>query len=551
MKISTTTTITLATVLALLLTGQTIASADSLRTVAISGESAPGTGSGVNFSDLSIPSLNDAGQVAFIGRLTGEGVLKGINDQGIWSEGGGSGLALVVRSDAASPDPGGASFVGFHAVVLNDAGQVGFHGEHSESGCSLWSAGGGSGLALLARSGAVAPSTNADPNFSIIGDYDIVFNNSGQTAFFGVLTDPASHSSNSGIWSVRSSTGVVQIARQENAAPATEDGVYFGGFPQLNPAFNDAGQSAFSVRLTGAGVVKGINDSGIWSEGGGNGLALVVRGGDKAPGTNGANFAGAGPPTLNNAGRLAFLGILNGEGVSDMNDQGIWTDSVENGLALVVRKGDVAPGTGGAVFFSPNPTRFPTLSFSGPILNNAGHVTFLGKLSGEGVSDINDQGIWSERGGNGLSLVARTGDEAPDTDGAIFERFLNWTLNDAGQTAFSGSLTGPEVAFRSNDTGIWAEDLSGVLQLIARTGDLLDVDDGPGIDFRTIGSLRFISGTNNSQPSGFNNSGQLAFRASFTDGTSGVFVSNLVAIPEPTTWVLAEFAVLIFFARRR
>jgi hypothetical protein len=33
--------------------------------------------------------------------------------------------------------------------------------------------------------------------------------------------------------------------------------------------------------------------------------------------------------------------------------------------------------------------------------------------------------------------------------------------------------------------------------------------------------------------------GQVAFRATFTDGTQGVFVSDLVAVPEPASvWLL-------------
>ena len=44
--------------------------------------------------------------------------------------------------------------------------------------------------------------------------------------------------------------------------------------------------------------------------------------------------------------------------------------------------------------------------------------------------------------------------------------------------------------------------------------------------------------------SGFNNLGQLAFRAYFTDGTGGIFVSNRVAIPEPSTLALAALGVL-------
>jgi hypothetical protein len=58
------------------------------------------------------------------------------------------------------------------------------------------------------------------------------------------------------------------------------------------------------------------------------------------------------------------------------------------------------------------------------------------------------------------------------------------------------------------------------LQLIARTGTQMDVDDGPGVDLRTINSLYFNS---------INDVGQVAFAAHFVGGLQGFFVSNAVA----------------------
>jgi hypothetical protein len=109
-------------------------------------------------------------------------------------------------------------------------------------------------------------------------------------------------------------------------------------------------------------------------------------------------------------------------------------------------------------------------------------------------------------------------------------------LNDAGQIAFQAKLTDGTNSF---GIGIWATDRAGVLQLIARTGDLLEVAPG---DFRTIGGLLFglyePTGNSDGRGSGFNNLGQLAFWSSFTDGSSGIFVSNAVAVPEPSTILL-------------
>ena len=120
-------------------------------------------------------------------------------------------------------------------------------------------------------------------------------------------------------------------------------------------------------------------------------------------------------------------------------------------------------------------------------------------------------------------------------------------INAAGQTAFSAVLKGREID-SSNDFGIFAQDRAGALQLIARTGSSLEVAPG---DFRTIRSLSFADRTGNEDGlhSGFNDHGQLAFFAVFTDDTSGIFVSNLVAVPEPSSLLLVAAAIVTLVAK--
>jgi hypothetical protein len=94
-------------------------------------------------------------------------------------------------------------------------------------------------------------------------------------------------------------------------------------------------------------------------------------------------------------------------------------------------------------------------------------------------------------------------------------------LNDAGQLAFTAQLT-------DNSSSLWATDVAGSLHLIARKGGQLEVAPG---DFRTVNALAFAggAGTSDGRRLGFNNSGQLAFSANFTDNSTGIFVSNAVA----------------------
>jgi hypothetical protein len=67
-----------------------------LRVVAVTGQAAAGTGTGVKFGSFSPPVINDRGETAFDATLSGTGV-TGANTTGVWSEGGGNGLQLLAR----------------------------------------------------------------------------------------------------------------------------------------------------------------------------------------------------------------------------------------------------------------------------------------------------------------------------------------------------------------------------------------------------------------------------------------------------------------------
>jgi hypothetical protein len=217
-------------------------------------------------------------------------------------------------------------------------------------------------------------------------------------------------------------------------------------------------------------------------------------------------------------------------------------------VRTVALSGQSAPGTpSGVNFYFSDSSDFPFT----PALNDAGQTAFFARLIGGGViNGTNDEGIWSEGSGS-LALVARQGSPAPGTPSDVnFNNFLaHPSLNDAGQTAIWATLTGNGVD-STNGRGIWATDRTGVLQLIARTGDPLEVAPG---DFRTLSAISFVANTGNSdgRPSAFNNLGQLAFFARFTDGSAGIFVSNRVAVPEPSSLLLAALAAIGLLRCRR
>ena len=272
------------------------------------------------------------------------------------------------------------------------------------------------------------------------------------------------------------------------------------------------------------------NNQGIWIESAA-GVQLVARTGDHAPGAPvGANFNSISVPTLNTAGKTVFVARLGGSGVDATNDSGIWSDTA-GVSSLVVREGSRAPGTSEGVVFrshdDPNdPGEFQP-AFIQPVLNSAGQTSFFGTLSGGDVNGTNGKGLWSESSGS-LELVARTGSHAPGTAADVsFVSMFGLAMNAAGQTALKAHAGVNSIDF----SGLWATDVNGTLQLVARTGVTLEVAPS---DFRMINDVSFLAesavGTGNDDgvSTGFNDRGQLAFEAHFTDGTSGIFVSDAV-----------------------
>lgn len=416
------------------------ATAAMLRTVALSGDVAPGTGGAV-FSGLVPPVLSSNGSVGFGAVLSGSGVIPQFNDLGFFTP-----TEILVRRGDGVPEVPGGMFANFGPVQFNDAGEIAF-------GAPL--------------TGLAGPLSSLEP---------------------GIFTSSA------------------LIAQQGEPAPGTA-GARFGTFGLLS--LNAAGEVAFRAFLEGGDVTPGTA-SGIFTDTG-----LVVRAGDTAPDTGGAAFEGFfGQPSLNDAGEIAFRDSLVGGGVTRADDAGIFTLA-----GPVVREGEAAPGTAGAVFDF----------FGQPILNDTGEVLFFAGLRGSDVTGANSSGLFTTS-----ALVAREGDVAPGTGGALFDQFDVFfgapDLNDGGDAAFLAMLAGPGVT-PATDRGLFFGDGLGGLSMLVREGDVLDVGGG---DLRTINTLSFLNG--------LSDTGDVGFQATFTDGSSGVFVLEAAAsapVPLPASgWLL-------------
>ncbi len=504
--------------------GTVRAGSPTLRTVALSGDSAPGTAA--SFADLAYVVVNTHGQAVLHAHLTGnsDGPCDEFGDpppdQGVWSEATGVLALVAARGDHAPGTDPMVTFNAFDAPLLNDDGQSAFlaflTGMEADGDCAnadnnvgVWSGGSGD-LGLVAIAGSPAPGTPEGVTFNNVAMVRV--NGAGQAAVSAFLNGVGVDPSNSrGIWS-EGLGSLALLARGGSQAPGTDRGVNFDWFGSGSPVINVLGQTAFRGALVGPGV-DDTNSYGLWADTSGA-VVLVVRAGSPAPGAgDDVVFSWLGSPHLNDTGNIAFLSSLAGAGVSASNDLGMWSDT-SGALTLIARTGSSAPGTAGT--FS---------DLGDPAFNGTGRIAFRG-FTAPGVS-----GIWSE-GPGALALVARVGDSAPGTRAGInFAGFGHPAFNDAGHTAFWAVLSGPGVN-GSNDTGLWAESPSGELTLIVREGDPLEVAPG---DIRTMTWLSLVTGSaQGGRSTGFNDAGQIAFGSSFTDGSSGGFVGSFCSIADLT-----------------
>lgn len=237
----------------------------------------------------------------------------------------------------------------------------------------------------------------------------------------------------------------------------------------------------------------------------------------------GAKFNSFGSPAINNLKHLAFQATLAIDPVvpvSAKNDLVIFADQGSTSLKLMAREGSIAPGTNA-----------PYLLLNDPVNKNSDNIAFISTL-GAPATTANNSGIWSDSTVLGtVSLVARKGSIAPDTNGALFQTFREIVLPDVGGTVFLADLkvgTGVPAVTSANKTGVWGSDAAGVVTLLMRVGDTFSVEhmgnSGCCMDkiIRSI-SIFACQPTVGGQGRNWELGGDLGFKASFTDGTNGVF----------------------------
>ena len=486
-------------------------------TIELSGATAPGGGT---FSAFTNPVLNASGEVAFAASLTG-----GTSTSGIFTGTPSSVQAIALQGTAA---PAGGNYGTLYSsatstsTTLNSSGTLAFTapltGGTSTSGIFTGSSAGT--LQAAALQGTAAPAGGNFASFLANGTnqaYSPVLNSSGQLAIQATLTGGTAAS---GIFA--GAPGSLQtVALVGGAAPTPPGGTY--ATVVTVPNINASGQVSF------VSIVGGLQ--GIFAGSPGS-VQTVMYQGTAAPGAGGALY---GTPTttysFNNAGQAAFVSTLTGSPSTPAATTGVFAGApgaVQNIALGASAGGSLAPGgTGGS---------FTTLS--NVTINGLGQVAFSGNLTG-GTSTA---GLFLGSTSSNLQAVALVGGTSPD--GATYSSFGSTELtNDNGEVAFLANLSGAGVTAGVNGEELVAGTPGSLTELV-REGDL--------VDGMTVNGFGLLTGSGGQDGKGtdFVDSNEIAYRLTFTNGTSGVFES---AVPEPTSlgFIAAGGAILLRRTRRR
>jgi len=413
-------------------------------------ENDPAPGTGTDFSQLDRePTINDRGEIAFVGDIN-------VSDRNLWVVQG-DGTNLLVAEGMAAPGTGGTFGEPSSAedwIQYGDGGHIGFFNRiqdvPSTNSESLWF-GCPTNLQLIAREGDPAAGASGDIHGN--GNFDdIAINERGQIAFHHEAPE-----GNDGIWAGEM-TNIQLIIRVGDPAPG------LGGdltFIDDAPALSPGGEVFFRGRTS-----AGFTDA-LWIATS-TGMSLVALEGNGAPDLPGVSYRDFEVFDYYEGESVFYQANLTGPGIGATNDFA-WFYGDPASPKLFVQEGTSVPDAGAGATLS-------ILAQTEWMANRQGNQAFRIMLKNEGgIGNTNDAVFYWAPHANGAPTnwlkIFQEGDTAPETGGARFQTFGDFTLNELGQVAFRTDLQGPEIGI-TNDEAIFLWDPGNEsLSLVAREGD--------------------------------------------------------------------------------
>ena len=547
----------------------TVTPADPVSTeIAGKGSAVPGAGvlgSGIQvgavWTTFGVPSVNEAGQVAFLGSWSAPkaGVLPAQTGTGIFLNG-----ALVVKKGATAPgitnavmstfgEPllGPDGSVAWIAALANATGATGAVLATDNSAIFLDADGAGPNPAvLIARKGAVATGAAAAASVPVgvdalpewgaftsvsLGKNAVAFTATMPSKTVGILGSPGPGGvttlTDSGMWVYDRTNSTMALALREGNPLLSSTVKTIGalaarpGSPGQGRGLAYDGDQDYTVlRVTLGDARQALGYIGQ----DGTGDFSYVAGGDALGYGTGAKWLSFGLPTQNSgSAAMAFLGTvkpLTGSATA-LNNVAIFAeDDVNYEAGRLVSKGDPA-GVSGGVFSV----------LTDPVSAGGRAVAFLGTMKTVlgSITAADNDGVWSFSEVSGLNLVAREGYPAAEAGGGVWKTFTSLALPEGRGPLFVASLInrtgttlpalpGPGGITTANDVGLWATDSTGALRLLLQEGDAIGTST-----VKTFVVLSSVVGSP-AQTRSFNSGGSVVVKA-----TDALGAQHLLQIAVP------------------
>jgi hypothetical protein len=437
---------------------------------------------------FTMPSLSDAGQVAFLSFLSETD--GGGDDNTALYRGTTGGLTVVARTGVTDVDANLISSFVNSSPAINASGTVSNSAVLTDPAETIAFLGDGGALTVLPRVGTASPAGGNQ----LVSRSLPVLNNAGVTAY------RASYTNETGIYS-RAADGTV-TTRLTDGVDVLGEGTYLSIAGSL-PTLNESDQIALTASV----------DDGLFTHKSAlrlDGTTIVEIARDGSVATNESttinNILSSALP-LNDAGQIAFTATymqpsLSGQGIFRADDMGATL---------------IAPSMlpGGAT---------ATTNIRLAAINNAGKVAFSTEFVGSG-----DLGSGIYLADSETPTLVALEDTAVPGGGKFFRRFLgeSISLNNASQLAFvaelSDTVDGPAAG-----RGLYLYSPVNGLEQVIRTGE--SFAGGTLVSLSFAGAANSTSNSPDPNLGGLNSAGQLAFNFSIA-GTSGIALWSEAVTP--------------------
>jgi hypothetical protein len=497
---------------------------------------------GRTVTNVGLGQINNAGQVYYTARISG---FDSAHDSVLYAGLPATPGLLVQEGGQAPGFPVGANFGGGFsnptAISLAGDGRLVFGmslasnaglGINSSNDTFSWIAMAGDVVPIL-REGDAAPGLDGRTIDQVNASAGVYLTDTGRI-YQRQATLSSGAAAGNVVFAGTTPANLAPYLREGDVAPDATAGEIINQLSNISPKGDHLVVSGSLVQ--GQGGVTAANDFVIWSTDGGGDLRISLREGDEvgglvSPGTTVSQF---GATRINSSGTIIgenFNLLADGLHATSSNDRVLLIGSANEQFTVYAREGSPVPGLPGVMYGN---------NLGDSRIADNGQVLINPVLAGAVTAD-DDLALLTGTPDN-LHVVARKGDQAPGFVPGV--KLQGWSssgynMNNSGSIAL---ITNVSDGLGFTSEGIFVTDpASGLLELLVKRGDMLEVAPG---DSREISDLSVGLGTSSRN---YNDHFQLYFSASFTDGSSGLFIAQ---VPEPASCQLVALGIVALFARR-